>query len=90
MRHMLKWTPSKSAGLRRPIRLALMLMLSMSVTACATMTGTSGINPRGAVDTSCDAFRPISWSSKDTDQTIREAKAHNRVYATLCPAKAKR
>jgi len=33
----------------------------------------------------CDVEKPISWSTKDTDQTIRDVKEHNAVYKSLCP-----
>jgi hypothetical protein len=32
----------------------------------------------------CSAFEPIRWSSKDTDDTIRQAKEHNAVWASIC------
>jgi hypothetical protein len=38
------------------------------------------------VDTSCTAFRPITYSSHDTPETVTEIRAHNRVYDRLCPA----
>jgi hypothetical protein len=32
----------------------------------------------------CQIFKPIGWSSKDTDQTIREVKAHNAAWLKTC------
>lgn len=43
-----------------------------------------GVNPTRYLDTSCEAFKPITWSSQDTDQTIREIKAHNAAIKALC------
>lgn len=47
--------------------------------------GCSGTNPPLVVDSFCQVDQPIGWSSHDTDQTIRDVKTHNRVYAGLCP-----
>ena len=64
----------------KPMLLAVMLMsLTPTLSACVTMTGS--VETRKVA---CEAFRPISWSVNDTDQTIREAKAHNAVYTRLC------
>jgi hypothetical protein len=30
--------------------------------------------------------KPIYWSAKDTDETIRQVKAHNAVYKAECLA----
>lgn len=49
---------------------------------CATTTGSAAIEP--GADTFCRISRPISWSQSDTDQTIREVKAHNAVGVRLC------
>lgn len=32
----------------------------------------------------CQVEKPISWTKADTDQTIREVKAHNAVWKSLC------
>lgn len=50
-------------------------------TGCA---GTTGI---GAIDGGCAAFGPISWSVEDTDDTIREVKAHNAAWGAVCRGK---
>lgn len=46
--------------------------------ACATTTGS------GATTVFCEGARPIRWSAADTDETIRQAKAHNAVGKSLC------
>lgn len=63
--------------------LALMLML-LPMTGCTTLTGIGGTNAR-YVDTACSAFKAISWSKNDTDQTIREVKSYNAAYDRICP-----
>ena len=32
----------------------------------------------------CLAFRPISWSMKDTPQTAEQIRAHNAVWDAVC------
>lgn len=53
-----------------------MLCVPFLLTGCATGTPVT--------DSSCKSFRPISNSTKDTEQTRREVIAHNRVYRKLC------
>lgn len=36
------------------------------------------------IDTACQAFAPIEWSTRDTDQTIIQVREHNAVYDDLC------
>jgi hypothetical protein len=52
--------------------------------AAGTCT-TLGNGTEHFVDTSCQAFRPITYSSRDTEQTKTEVRARNRVYDRLCP-----
>lgn len=51
-----------------------MLILS----TCATTTAS------GVTDVACQAFKPITWSTKDTDQTIGEVKEHNAAWKAVC------
>lgn len=46
-----------------------MAVSGLLVASCSKTTGT--------VETSCLVWRPISWSSKDTPQTIEEVKLNN-------------
>lgn len=68
--------------------LGLLLMnATLILSACVTMTGTDETKQvihDAALAVACKSFVPISWSTKDTDQTIREVKAHNGVWDTLC------
>lgn len=57
------------------------------LTPLASCTTLAGATKPLVVDTSCAAFRPITYSSRDTTETIQEIRAHNRVYDALCPEK---
>lgn len=74
--------PNRKSEWRKLMPLALLLTLATPLAGCATTMGFSV--PIKFVDTSCKAFKPISWSKKDTDQTIREVKSHNAAYKALC------
>lgn len=68
-------------------RLAMLLSVMLPLAACGTLTASGGTDLPPEVDpvkVACEAFGPISWSSRDTDQTIREVKAHNAAYAAVC------
>ncbi|MBB3769821.1 hypothetical protein FHS55_000407 [Angulomicrobium tetraedrale] len=32
----------------------------------------------------CETFRPIFWTADDSDETVRQAKAHNAVGREIC------
>lgn len=74
----------------KPIRLVALLWTTVLLAGCVTTTGTGGIraNPEAANPTAvCHVWKPISWSSRDTDQTIAEAKANNAARkAWGCPS----
>jgi len=36
------------------------------------------------IDTACQAYGPIRWSVRDTDETIAQVRQHNAVYDELC------
>ena len=64
-------------------KLTLLGTMLISLTACTTLsTGT----PPAVIDTSCSAFKPITYSaSQDTPETVSEVQAHNRAFTALCP-----
>lgn len=62
------------------MRATMLLAVMLTLTGCATTTG-SGARTSEAF---CTAFRPIFWSASDTDETIRQAKAHNAVGIKEC------
>lgn len=60
------------------IRLVTMTMVLGAISACTTTA---------SVQTSrvaCEAFRPITWSRTDTEETVAEVKGHNAAYMALC------
>lgn len=60
------------------------MSLIATLPACATTTATSVPTDKVA----CTAFGPRSWSPKDTDKTIAEAKEYNAAWRAICMAKA--
>jgi len=61
--------PMNLIGFALPSKLTLALVSGLLVASCSKTTGT--------VETSCLVWRPISWSAKDTSQTIEEVKLNN-------------
>ena len=79
-----RWTTNSGAALRSLRLLALMPIL-LPAAACATLGSGTEVH---FVDTSCAAFRPIGYSSRDTPETVAEVRTHNRVFDRLCPVGA--
>lgn len=79
---MRRWMPNNASVSTLLKPLAGMLML-LPLANCTTL---GNATERLPVDTSCGAFRALTYSSKDTDETKTEIRAHNRVYDALCPA----
>lgn len=63
---------------RRMQRAALLSGALMILGGCATTTD------GGGTEVFCRAAVPLRWSAADTDETIRQAKAHNAVGRALC------
>lgn len=55
--------------------------------SCASLMDTAEINPIHGAQTFCDVAQPITWSSRDTPETIAEVKEHNAVFDGLCKGK---
>ena len=55
-----------------------LIAITPILSGCVTTTVSAG------TDVFCASAQPISWSINDTDQTIREVKAHNAVGIALC------
>lgn len=66
-----------------PARLSA-LLLSVSLTACATTTGSSGPTEPPPKPTACAVFKPIYWSGKDSDETLKQVREHNAAWKALC------
>lgn len=62
------------------------ILLPATLNACALPTLSSARIDVTAV--ACQGFAPLSWSRKDTDQTIIGIKAHNAAYLATCAKKA--
>ena len=60
----------------RPLRLMLVAASGLLVASCSKTTGTGG--------TECLVWKPISWSSRDTPQTIEEVKLNNERQKGWC------
>lgn len=54
------------------MRYALAMLLILPLTGCSSLTGTVETNK-----SVCGVWRNVSWSSKDTPQTIVEVKVNN-------------
>lgn len=61
----------------RKLRMLLLLSASATLLAACQTTGT------GVTD-ACGQWRPISWSSKDTPQTVDEVKGNNARRKAWC------
>lgn len=54
------------------------------LTGCMS-TKMATIDPPPPATSICDTvFKPIAWSTKDTDETILDVKAHNAAYKSYC------
>jgi hypothetical protein len=60
-------------------RASLLIPLMLTLSNCGKTTAFVG-----PTDISCAVFRPIGWSAKDTDETIREVKSFNAAWIATC------
>lgn len=68
----------------KPLTLLLVSALLIPLAGCKT-TGTAVTSPCVAQATGQEpAWRPISWSSRDTLKTIEEVKANNARHEAWC------
>lgn len=74
--------PLSRSSPRRTKRARLLIGATLILAGCVTTTGSVATDPTTAI---CASFRPITWSSRDTDETIKQVKAHNSVYLAICP-----
>lgn len=58
-------------------------MIVLGYTAVA-LVGCAGTPKPVSTTSFCDLAKPIYWSGRDTDDTIRQAKAHNAVGKDQC------
>jgi len=59
------------------LKLTAVLVSGLLVASCATTTGTGGTDV-------CAVWPAVSWSVKDTDKTIEDAKISNARRAAWC------
>jgi len=59
----------------RLMMLVAALSVSLTVTACNRTVGSA---------TECQIFAPLTWSSRDTPETIRGIKGHNAAGEAAC------
>lgn len=72
--------PSSLRASRKPLLLALPLMLSLMGCSLTPTVATRYI------DTSCQSFTIIHYSKDDTGETQTQVRAHNRAWHALCDA----
>lgn len=72
---------------RKPtkLRLASMLISALTLSACATTTGSGEIDVNAVY---CRNYEPVRWSVNDTDDTIIQNKRNNARFVALCGGRA--
>ena len=65
---------------RRVFVPVMLLIVCVGGTGCSTL---KSINAR--TDVSCEVFKVITWSDKDTKDTLKQIFAHNKTMDTICP-----
>lgn len=68
-------------------RLALLLSVTLPLTACQSLTHGAATDLPPEVDpvaVACQAFKPITYSSRDTSETVVEILGHNAAWEALC------
>ena len=59
--------------------LGMLLIVSSGVTGCSTLKSTNA-----RTDVSCEVFKVITFSDKDSKATLEQVFAHNKVWETIC------
>ena len=73
----------RSKTWRRSTRVFGVVML---LTICVGGTGCSTLKSTNArTDVSCEVFKVITFSDKDTKPTLQQVFAHNKTMDTICP-----
>lgn len=66
------------------LRASMLLFAMLTLSACGHLTDSGATEPVRGAETFCAISQPITWSGRDTDQTIREVKSHNATGIALC------
>ena len=59
-------------------------VLGMLLIALSGVIGCSTLNTNARTDVSCEVFKVITWSDKDTKPTLEQVFAHNKTWDTIC------
>lgn len=77
--------------LKRRMALGLLLLsATLTLQSCANLMASGATSyddaywHKATIAVACGTYKPIYWSSKDTDETIRAAKEHNAVGIQQC------
>lgn len=62
----------------KPLAVLSMLLTALTLTGCATTTGSA------VTEVACTGLEPLTWSRRDTDETIRGVKRHNAKWRAIC------
>jgi len=77
-------TERNGAQIRRVLSLTCVTLMLTSCESLTAIGGTDAPEPVAGAETFCAIARPITWSTRDTDQTILEVKSHNAAGRELC------
>jgi hypothetical protein len=55
------------------------LLIGLSMSSCSSL---KSINAK--TDVSCELFKPITWSDKDSKNTLEQVFAHNITWDAVC------
>lgn len=70
-----------------PMRVLTLSFVMLTLSGCASRMGFAETDlpvARPGAQSFCDLARPILWSTRDTDETIRAVKEQNAVGVRLC------
>ncbi len=62
-------------------RMHVLLVVPLMLAGCQTTT------PTAVIDTSCLAMEPITYSRRDTAETVTQIRQHNAAFKALCGSK---
>ncbi len=71
---------------KRLRRATVQMLLMAALASCQTTRPTAGvaIDADPVADWVCLVFLPVTWSRKDSQETIQQIRAHNAVWQSLC------
>ena len=64
---------------RRVFVPVMLLTICVGGTSCSTLKSTNA-----RTDVSCEVFKVITFSDKDSKATLEQVFAHNKVWETIC------